>query len=345
MKSARLSNIELLRIVSMLMVLAVHFDGASLGLPRPEGLSATDAAWWWRTAVESLAIVGVNCFTLISGYFGIKASVKGLASFVLQCVFYSVVVYTVGALCGLTPFRTGEWWESWLAITHTDLWYVPAYLCLYLLSPFLNAAISSMTDRRLYAATAGLTVLNIYAGWWWECSFNPNGYTVMQLILMYAIGRSLSRWLTGRERSTRRELKALGAYAAFTAITALSAAYMPALKVYAYNSPAVMAASVALTVAAISLPFHSDSINYMARSAFAVYLIHKNKLIWMAVVKPAALAAWADGSRLGQMTLTMLAFMALSFITAMIADALRRTLCRPVVAYIEKISTFAIWEK
>ena len=35
--SQRLSNMELLRIISMLMVLAVHFDGASLGLPQLSG--------------------------------------------------------------------------------------------------------------------------------------------------------------------------------------------------------------------------------------------------------------------------------------------------------------------
>lgn len=336
MGNARLSNIELLRIVSMIMVLAVHFDGASLGLPEPVGLSMTDAGWWWRTAVEAMAIVGVNCFTLISGYFGIRASVRGLASFVLQCVFYSVVIYTVGAMCGLTPFSADKWWESWLAITHTDLWYVPAYICLYLLSPFLNTAMRSMTDRSLYAATGALMVLNIYAGWWWECSFNPNGYTVMQLILMYATGSSIRRWLSGREASAQRGLIALTAYAAFSAITAISAAYMPPLKVYAYNSPAVIAASVALSVSAVSFPFRSAVINRVARAAFAVYLIHKNKLIWVTVVKPAAIAAWADGAQLGQMTVALLAFISISFVTAMIADAVRRAVCRPVVAYIEK---------
>lgn len=44
----RQSNFELLRIVSMLMVLAVHIDGASLGLPEPLGCVATLTArdWW-----------------------------------------------------------------------------------------------------------------------------------------------------------------------------------------------------------------------------------------------------------------------------------------------------------
>lgn len=74
MATLRKSNIELLRIVSIVMVLIVHLDGASLGLPEPMGnITTVSGRDWWRLVVESFAIIGVNCFTLISGYFGIKA--------------------------------------------------------------------------------------------------------------------------------------------------------------------------------------------------------------------------------------------------------------------------------
>ena len=64
----RQSNIELLRIVSMLMVLAVHVDGASLGLPEPMGdIASLTARDVWRIIVEAVAIIGVNSFTMNSG--------------------------------------------------------------------------------------------------------------------------------------------------------------------------------------------------------------------------------------------------------------------------------------
>ena len=69
----RQSNMELLRIVAMLAVIAVHLDGASLGLPSPQAnISLLSRDDWWRLAMEAVTIVGVNCFTLISGYFGIR---------------------------------------------------------------------------------------------------------------------------------------------------------------------------------------------------------------------------------------------------------------------------------
>ena len=132
-KNQRQSNIELLRIVAMLAVIAVHLDGASLGLPHPVyDMSSLCARDWWRLFVEAITIVGVNCFTLISGYFGIRSSVRGFAVFSLQCLFYSVGICTAVMLAkGYAFFYvlfSSEWADSWLIFTHNDLWYVPAYL-------------------------------------------------------------------------------------------------------------------------------------------------------------------------------------------------------------------------
>ena len=321
----RQSNIELLRILSMMMVLAVHFAGAALGLPLPVGLGSTDAAWWWRTSVATLSIVGVNCFTLISGYFGIRASVRGLLTFVTQCVFYSVAMYSVCALCGVVSFSFAAWGESWLALTHTDLWYVPAYLCLYLLSPFINAGMERLTDRQLLLWTGIFVLVNLYAGWWWGASFNPNGYTVVQLVMMYCVGSAVRRMLSGVPPGVGWSL-----YLGASAFTAVAAAYMAPLKVYAYNSPLVIVASVGLLLAFAGMQFRSGFINYVARSSFAVYLIHKNKLIWVSMVKPVAIAAWGAGS-LWIATGSLLAFIAVTFAVAVAADYVRRGVCLPLI--------------
>lgn len=68
----RNSAIEMLRILSMMMVLMVHFVGATFGLPTREQLYALDSGVLWKDVLESLSIVGVNCFVLISGYYGIR---------------------------------------------------------------------------------------------------------------------------------------------------------------------------------------------------------------------------------------------------------------------------------
>jgi len=195
--SQRLSNMELLRIISRLMVLAVHFDGASLGLPQLSGdVDRMNGRQAWQLATESITIIGVNCFTLLSGYFVIKLRVKSVAAYLFQCIFYAVGIATVTAITAPNLINYDQWLESWLVLTHTDLWYVPAYFALMLLSPFLNAGFSAMSRKSAVGVTLLFILFNIWAGWWWGGKFNPNGYTIAQLIMMYMTGRMLSLFPT-----------------------------------------------------------------------------------------------------------------------------------------------------
>lgn len=315
----RQSNMELLRIVSMMMVLAVHLDGASLGLPdlggNPAGATARD---WWRLAVEALAITGVNCFTMISGYFGIRLTVRGAVRFLLMCAFYSVGIYSVLApLAG--SFTWQGWAESWLVLTHTDLWYVPAYFMLMIVSPVLNAGLDSL-GRRQYAWLLALSaLLTVWAGWWWGRAFNPTGYTAWQLVLVYAVARYVRRF----GRRPRRRVSAVVFVAATLCIVADACYDLP--RAYAYNSPFVLVATVALFMLFRGMEFRSAFVNRMASGAFAVYLIHKNPLIWGGVIKRASAAAW-DALPLWEFSLLMLAAMAAIYAVCMAVDLVRRRL-------------------
>lgn len=164
----RQSNMELLRIVSIIMVLAVHLDGASLGLPAPSGdISEVSARDWWCLAVECITIIGVNCFTLISGYFGIKASWRGLLKFSATCLFYSLGIYIGLIVTGLLQWSWSDFADSLMIFSHTDLWYVPAYLGVYILSPLLNAAAEGLGQKRFAWTLAAFVLFNLYCGWWW----------------------------------------------------------------------------------------------------------------------------------------------------------------------------------
>jgi len=320
--SRRLSNIELLRIVSMLMVLAVHIDGASLGLPDLKGdISALDPRSFWQLGVESLTIVGVNCFTLISGYFSIKLRMKSVVSFLFQCVFYAVGIYIFLG----TPSQTSlsGLFENFMVLTHTDLWYVPAYFGLMLLSPFLNAATESLDRKRYGIILAAFVLFNLWAGWLWGGKFNPNGYTLVQLIMTYLIGRYLKLY-TPDNPGGHASLKAFLLYLAMAVAVLITAIYMQP-KAFAYNSPFVLAESVALFLTFRYMNINSQLINHIAKSAFAVYLIHKNPHIFGNIIKPTIIDMWSHTSLL-QFTIYGLALMAVIYSIAMIVDSVRRLL-------------------
>lgn len=322
----RQSNIELLRILSMAAVIIVHLDGASVGLPTPGGFAEATATDWWRILVESTVIIGVNCFTLISGYFGIRARVSGLVRFTLMCMFYSVGIYTLQALRPGGAFSWTGWLESWMVYTHTDLWYVPAYLILYLISPMLNAAVNSLSFRNFGLWLGLFAAFNVWGGWMWGAGFNPTGYTPVQLIMMYLIGRYIRQWLDTKNPSRKRlRYGSAAVYLASVITTAVIALWMVPVKVYAYNAPWVIISSVSFFLFFTTLEFSSATINRVARGAFAAYLIHKNPAIWGGAMRPLAVEVWQHGSLLLYSGFTLL-FTAVIYLGATTIDAAREWL-------------------
>lgn len=68
----RKSNIELLRIVSMLMILVLH------SFYTPPHLHIVDIQVCTNYFIESLCICAVNMFVITSGYFSIKQNFRSL---------------------------------------------------------------------------------------------------------------------------------------------------------------------------------------------------------------------------------------------------------------------------
>jgi surface polysaccharide O-acyltransferase-like enzyme len=80
----RESNIELLRIIAMILVVLVHCNYFSLGPVAPEAIAAAPLDSFVKAFAEQLCIICVNVFILISGWFGIRPSLKGVASFLYR---------------------------------------------------------------------------------------------------------------------------------------------------------------------------------------------------------------------------------------------------------------------
>lgn len=330
-EKTRESNIELLRIASMMMVLVVHMDGAALGLPECT-LSEMDARSLWRLAVEAAVIIGVNCFTLISGYFGIKLRVRSVLSYLFQCVFYAVGIATFACLYHPAKYSFNYWLESWMVLTHTDLWYVPAYFCLMLLSPVINSGMAALSRRQNLGVVSGFVLFNLWAGWWWGGRFNPTGYTVVQLVMVYMIGRLMSMY-------RRPDAGGITGWAMiyFTATAGVffSATVMPVGKAFAYNSPLVLISSLAFFYIFLCMRFRSKVVNFMAKSAFAVYLVHKAPVIWGGMLKPFMLSEWMSLSLGGYSVLVAVMAIAI-YLIVIVPDMIRRVISQFIIGFASK---------
>ncbi|MCU7212920.1 acyltransferase family protein [Turicibacter sanguinis] len=117
----RNSNFELLRIIAMVMIVSLHTLGHGGGL---NNTTVNSINFIFNHILESLSIVAVNIFILISGYFGIKSysSVKSKISLLYkQMIFYSIIIgfifivfdknlSSINIIQMLFPISTQLWW-------------------------------------------------------------------------------------------------------------------------------------------------------------------------------------------------------------------------------------------
>lgn len=144
----RLSNIELLRILSMLGVLIVHADFGALGEPTRAELLSTPTYTVIRTSLEAFAIVAVNVFVLISGWFGINFRWSSLCKLLFQCVFFFFGIYFICYIFGLVEIRPLKGVYMSLMLSE-NAWFVKSYLGMFLFAPVMNAFIESASKKQI----------------------------------------------------------------------------------------------------------------------------------------------------------------------------------------------------
>ena len=138
---------ELLRIIAMVLVLIVHSSFKALDVPSQTDLDNQPFSSFLCFFSESIAIICVNVFILISGWFGIRPNIIRFIEFIFQVLFIRIIIYFFLYSFGLTEkWNITDWIK--LLTFHKGLWFVNAYIILYFFSPVLNAFINSATKHQ-----------------------------------------------------------------------------------------------------------------------------------------------------------------------------------------------------
>lgn len=151
-KPGRQANMELLRIVSMLLVTVLHFldKGGNL---TPLVNANMPAAGYLAWILETFAIVAVNVYMLLSGYFLIESSfkVKRLLQLFLQIWFYSIGIGLLAAAFGYLPeggFGVHYLLALFLPVSMNHYWFMTAYVFMYLFMPMLSGGVRRLTKKQ-----------------------------------------------------------------------------------------------------------------------------------------------------------------------------------------------------
>ncbi len=285
-RPVRASNFELLRLLAMLLVLILHANYLTFRFPSSELLNSQPIGALGQIWSESLAIVGVNVFVLISGYFGIRLRIKGIVSLLFQAAFYTIGIYLTLIALDLEPFQTKAFLRTFYPLDRSKEWFLPTYLSLMIFSPILNAFIEKQTEQGLRHYLIFFYVLSTLFGFLSDQLGVQYGYSLISFSGIYLLGRYFRLY---PERINRYKTTTLiGTYLGISFAQSLAlfiygyasgeSIVSNALtgKFLSYASPLNILTSTALFLAFSRMKLQSRAINWIASSTFAVYLIHCN---------------------------------------------------------------------
>lgn len=179
-KPGRNSSVELLRILCLVMIFWMHSAKSYMDNP----VSA-----WISIAVEVVGNIGVSCFILISGYYGIRLDVRKMMRLDLMLILYSWIGLALQLIWGNSI--GGEAILSYIfPVIGKQSWYFTCYFALAFLSPFLNEMVEKLGQMRLRQLL--FTMLVIFSGITTVFFFDINedgGKGIVHMVMMYLIGR------------------------------------------------------------------------------------------------------------------------------------------------------------
>lgn len=289
-------GVDFLRILSMFFVIILHCLGKGGVLDAAkQGTAQYSSAW----LLETVAYCAVNIFGMISGYVGYsetpkKTKYSNWILMWLQVVFYGAVTTVVFQLIMPDAVTKKDFFEMFLPVSKELYWYFTAYTALFFLMPLLNAAIRSCTEKQLKQMLIIILVVFVFYDNVTRKFGMEAGYTCLWLILLYLIGAIMKKCRIGEK------IKPLPAFAGILALVVVSWLWrlygreikllgvgVNAKTLVAYTSPTMVFAAMLYIIgfSKISFPqWCKKTIGFMAKGAFAVYLLNNQRFIWKYVM-------------------------------------------------------------
>lgn len=277
------SNIELFRIIVMLLIVAHHYVGNSGLMPMavadfPSAKSMFILLFGWAGKT------GIDCFVLITGYFMCRSNIN-LRKFIKlfgAFYFYKILFFAVFAITGYVELSPKFIVKSLMPILAVKDGFVACYLVFFLFIPFLNILIDGMSKRKhLLLLVLTLVVYSIFPQVLIKVSYNY----VSWFMVVYLVG-AYFRLYPPRWSQNKKITGFLMIFLVFLSLASVCVStYMSVhlnkdiyyFFVHDSNKPLALATAVCAFLFFLNLKMgYSKVVNTIAASAFGVLLIHAN---------------------------------------------------------------------
>lgn len=284
-------GLDCLRFISMLMIIFLHYLNRGGLLDIKNTGNIYHIIYYF---IEALSIIAVNCYVLISGYFLIKSKFKWkkVLQLWLEILFYSIFIYFIIVVSGLKELDIKGIIKSFFPIITKQYWFINIYLVMYILSPFLNKLINSMSKKEyqklLLILLICFSIISILpAAYTLDSS---RGYGIIWFICLYLIAGYIRIYDIPKKLKLNKNFYFLLLYLIFAIMVAAGMLLLDSVSDYLgkenlrekflqYNNIFVLMESIALFMYFKQLNIKSSKliklIEFIVPLTLAVYLIHE----------------------------------------------------------------------
>lgn len=144
----RITNLDLLRIFSMILIVFLHSIDHSGVLEN--ATNCHTGIFLYVQCTYFACMVCVNCYIMLSGFFLVDSKFRfnKLLILWLETVFYSFSLKLIFMLLDIDQFNIVSLLSCFFPITTGRYWFITIYVGMYLVSPFINILIHAMTRKQ-----------------------------------------------------------------------------------------------------------------------------------------------------------------------------------------------------
>ena len=300
MEKERDSNFELLRIISMFLIVLGHIimHGKVLENCTNPGLKII------LEIIMMILIVHVNSFVLITGYFQSTSKFKQskLWSIISTNWFYKALILIIFSILNIETFSNLDKFINLFPLNLSDYWFINTYLITYCLSPYLNKLIDSLKKKDYQKLLIVLFIIfSVFPYTTGNRIFQNDGYSLYNFIFLYLIGAYLRRYplkdsyLFKNFSNNLFQVTMIGIF--FFCVLINYSFYQTANSILginslfdlfgtsivdmtlAYSNPIVIIQSVSFFTLFGTFKFKNKFINKMSQLTLGIYIIHDNTYV------------------------------------------------------------------
>lgn len=279
-------GIDLLRIVSMVMIIILHIFGYT-GLFSSTDETISDMIGYY---IYIAAFCSVNCFGIISGYVGYNSKHKfsNIIYLTLQVIFILVISAIIYKIRYPKEVDSKLFVNSFFPIVYSQVWYFRAYFCMFFFIPFMNILMEKLNRNQARLLVGSILILfsvipTIFSSDPYQTSY---GYSAIWLISLYLIGTYLKKYdISFKSWKLLIIFLYLCLFSFVWDLMDLKTDYCKTF--VSYTSPTILICAICLVLIFSNLKIGNiikQITKFFAPLAFGVYIIHLSPYVWNKVI-------------------------------------------------------------